>query len=346
MFASNHPRVRNKNTSDKTGVLRKKVQDNQFTDNRSEAVQLRRFQELTPNNPTSNQVTQLQSEIKYNTTAFDLEDGSSELVGQKMEASLESADALKGSGPGDGVQSGLMGKLKQTGFKRMIRGHLLNGQCGGLGIATNLYPITAKANSLHKNHVENHIKDYIKKGNDVNYTVEVVNAQHKISAPGATFKCTATHPTTGKVLLDEQVASDPKKTAKSSKFFPEGGIANKTPSLSFPNSKVKSGWGEQGKGPNNSTSISRISSVSYNGSKQEVDLNKSSGFTNGFSFFDGKIDRREYASDLIDLFEDTLTDTESQEHFGVKIDELEDHADGLDDSGLEEMISQLELMLN
>ena len=150
----------------------------QFKDNRPEAIRMKRIQDSIVKEPvlpaqlrkmgaSIEGVVQLASSIEYDTTEFDLENGEKEIVGKKMDAHLEQGDPINGSAPGDGVQSGLMKELKSVGYNRMIRGHLLNGQFGGLGVAMNLFPITAKANSMHKNHVENPIKSHIKKGKDI-----------------------------------------------------------------------------------------------------------------------------------------------------------------------------------
>ncbi|MEL0635660.1 DNA/RNA non-specific endonuclease [Marinomonas sp. TI.3.20] len=286
----------NKNRAVTNSVVQKKNNGKQgfgFVDNRSEYV------------------SQLASSISYNTTEYDLENGKKEIVGKKMDAHLEQSDAIKGSSPGDGVQAGLMGSLKTAHYNRMIRGHLLNGQFGGLGIAMNLYPITAKANSLHKNHVENPIKKHIKEGKDVDYSVEVVNAANKISSPNAEFKCVAIDANNQQTLVDEVVSSIPSKATNSALNGPgivEGGIANNSPSISFPSKNMKAGWGEVSSGfsinnTEHKNTAEKITLVKVDGKNQNIN-NLSGDLIEGRSFIKGQIDRREYASELTESYID------------------------------------------
>lgn len=111
---------------------------------------------------TTNEIVQRVTKIEYFPKLFDYVDpvngASKEVVGGGMRAELDPTDEIKGSELGSGVQSGVMSSLKKIGIKRMIRGHLMNGQMGGLGIAANLFPITAHANSKHKSYMENYVK--------------------------------------------------------------------------------------------------------------------------------------------------------------------------------------------
>ena len=80
-------------------------------------------------------VIQRATKIDYFPRTFDYIDSikgaKKEIVGHEMRARLDPTDEIKGSEPGSGVQSGIMSSLKSIGIKRMIRGHLMNGQMGG-----------------------------------------------------------------------------------------------------------------------------------------------------------------------------------------------------------------------
>jgi len=323
-----------------------------FVDNRPEAAQLQKLQEVSANSQASSPIAQLKglnapsgnsaviqlvSDIKYDTAEFDLEDGTKEVVGKKMVARLESGDQLKGSAPGDGVQGGLMETLKAVGYKRMIRGHLLNGQLGGLGIALNLFPITAKANSQHKVHVENRVKKLIKDGKDVDYTVTVTGAANKVTSPKADFDCEVKDLTKqgGDESFSEIVSSDPGKTTKSSPT--EGKVKNSQKGISFPTSGLPKGWGESGKGYNNNDHLNSVKHITT------LNQNPLKGLTNdlvgGRSYTKGTIDRKEYAFELMDEFADNFDDQASLNWFKLKIDQLEDYIDTLDASGIEKTIA-------
>lgn len=105
-------------------------------------------------------VVQLRTSVSCGTKFFKYADNESEEVGNKMEAYLDPADPQRGSAPGN-VLCNTMKALEEAGYSSMIRGHLLNDNLGGPGIACNLFPITAKANHLHLLNAENHIKQYL-----------------------------------------------------------------------------------------------------------------------------------------------------------------------------------------
>ncbi len=340
----------------------------QFKDNRPEAAIQLQLREAANNHGQkgaiaqlkawgNGPVTQLRSTIEYNTTEFDLENNSKEIVGQKMVAHLESGDPLKGSAPGSGVQAGLMNGLKDAGYRRMIRGHLLNGQFGGLGVAFNLYPITAKANSLHKNYVENHVKSYLTEGKDINYTVEVQNAQNKVSAPNAEFKCVAEDDKTKKVLIDQVISSVPSQSAQSkNSLVAEGSQNNNTISRSFPTRNLKKGLGEKGKGfvsvdKDHEKTSSRISSIKFNEDEQIVSSDEEIGKRKlldlnqfgGRSFLDGGINRVEYALELVASYEEIFEDSKLYiKGKGYDSTELTDWIDTASEEELNQIISRLE----
>jgi hypothetical protein len=87
--------------------------------------------------------------------------------GKSVEATILSKEHPKGSRPGDDAPVwenlkdlglGLGKKLRSPWY---VQGHLLNHNLGGPGLRHNLTPITQKANSDHKNNVENELKDLV-----------------------------------------------------------------------------------------------------------------------------------------------------------------------------------------
>jgi len=56
-----------------------------------------------------------------------------------------------------------------------IKGHLLNGDLGGIANEANLFPITQEANGQHKNYVEQYIKNGIAQGYVYRYEVDIQN---------------------------------------------------------------------------------------------------------------------------------------------------------------------------
>ena len=131
-------------------------------------------------------------------------------VGTRMIATLLGPDHPEGSGPS--AQADLMAKLpSRTGdeAQNFIRGHLLNDNLGGPGIARNLFPITQQANRMHEQSIENQVKRWV---NDdkywVAYTVDVDMQDHNLSNNDrnrnyvtATFSATAAVLTTSRSRL-------------------------------------------------------------------------------------------------------------------------------------------------
>ena len=98
---------------------------------------------------------------------------------------------------------------KWDGKRKFVKGHLLNDNLGGKANKNNLYPITAQANSDHKNEVENKIWDYMQTNTNsaITYTVDVTGrsvvdknmklkknsgSYNDIQTPKATFTCKTT----------------------------------------------------------------------------------------------------------------------------------------------------------
>jgi len=278
-------------------------------DNRPETIAVQQLKaQLNNVNPVTAQrfmnqpVIQRATSIHYDTTAFDLEDGSAELVGKKMTATLDPNEKVKGSAPGNNVHAKLMGGLRTSGYRRMIRGHLLNGQLGGLGIAANLYPITSQANSKHKNHMENYVKEAVSSNDkEVTYTVEVKNSNFKLSDPKADFECEA-KATDNSWSHQETIESRPDKTSTRGDNI-EGSASTGTDSKSFASKGLKAGWGQTGRGlsdssPAHANTLSK-SRFTVDGENAEVDGNL---YAQGRHYDSGEIDMHSYALELLDAY--------------------------------------------
>jgi len=98
-------------------------------------------------------------------------------VGIEMKAKGLDADHPKGTTP-NGLDT-VMGWLQTdssggSAADAYVRGHLLNHDLGGPGVAQNLFPITGQANIDHKNVVENTIKVWVnEKRWVIDYSVEI-----------------------------------------------------------------------------------------------------------------------------------------------------------------------------
>lgn len=197
--------------------------------------------EIEDNRISQQKVAQLKTEICYNSgplknTMF--------TVGKHMHASLDPNDPVHGSEPGE--QIGIIKMLKAEGYRAMVRGHLLNAELGGLGIAANLYPITSQANSLHTRYVENHVKrnivhpdiNGIETNNRLVYDVNVSEHEHR----GATFHCQL-YTEKGDVILKTDIESKPEENTKGS-----GTAISSMDPLSIKNSELGPKWGHIGRG--------------------------------------------------------------------------------------------------
>ncbi len=196
------------------------------------------------------------SSVNTTTANYTYDNGTkTETVGRSMEARLDPGSPINGSAPGDAEQTGLMGYLKNTkDFRSMKRGHLMNGQLGGPGIAANLFPITSKANTHHQLHVENYIKQAIANNVGVLYKVDVnsnYNADSSDSA-AAVFKCNSwvvdskgvmdlTQPEPFTTLT---IASQPAAGSSGD----GGAVEEVNPKMRFLTKNLPNGWGEKRKG--------------------------------------------------------------------------------------------------
>lgn len=200
----------------------------------------------------------------------------SEVAGSHAWAYLDPDDEKNGSGPSGTALQGSMADLSNLGYKSMIKGHLMNGQVGGPGVAENLFPITSQANSLHKNFVENFIKKEVTKrkgsGWGVYYSVEVTDSNRSSTSPDACFTCEAYDwdvkkgaqagaVNVGKPIVKPlDIESHPDKGSTGSGdavplLFGYDAFGRKfkykqytPPKLNFPNSKLGKDWGEIGSG--------------------------------------------------------------------------------------------------
>ncbi|UCV27909.1 eCIS core domain-containing protein [Ferribacterium limneticum] len=108
-----------------------------------------------------------------------------------------------GSPPRSGAQRTLMSKLEtdpgESSPDKYIRGHLLNEHIGGVGDATNLFPITGNANSRHLHSTESRVKRWVDvPANWVFYEVTVDGISSRLNSSdvtqnyvNATFNCRA-----------------------------------------------------------------------------------------------------------------------------------------------------------
>ncbi|HTR00566.1 MAG TPA: hypothetical protein VMH83_11270 [Candidatus Acidoferrum sp.] len=118
-----------------------------------------------------------------------------EVAGLSAWAYLDPGNPQHGSGPADSALHDSMADLSGLGYRSMIKGHLINGQLGGPGIAQNLFPITSQANTKHKNFAENVVKSEVMKrkhtGMGIYYHVEVTDSARSSASPSAAFTCEA-----------------------------------------------------------------------------------------------------------------------------------------------------------
>ncbi|TND01784.1 MAG: hypothetical protein FD123_4160 [Bacteroidetes bacterium] len=205
---------------------------------------------------------QLKSQIFYKTKPHYFDNQKQSVTaGQQTIAYLDPNDPINGSAPGTGEQKDLMTYLKdKKDFRSMKRGHLMNGQLGGPGIAQNLFPITSQANSNHKFCAENHIKKAIDDDIGVMYIVSV-NAEYDADGKmngAADFKCTATvwDPSGNVIDLDSaepfsEVSIESRPEAGTTGTGQVTGKYKAPEKISFLTRDLPKGWGEKGKGLEN-----------------------------------------------------------------------------------------------
>ena len=94
-------------------------------------------------------------------------------IGKKSTAKLDPNDPVQGTEPGSD-QDDFMKAIIPNGYKKnpFVKGHLLNHNVGGLGIAENMVPLTKNANALHEMFVEQAVKNFLFHDYEVEYTIE------------------------------------------------------------------------------------------------------------------------------------------------------------------------------
>ncbi len=119
-----------------------------------------------------------------------------ETVGTRVDVLLDPYNPRQGSEPGSDLTL-TMWKINHHCGVNWVRGHLLNHNLGGPGIASNLYPISKSANSYHCQYVENKVINKLGEieGNmenkEIYYSVKVTEAAHRVSNPKSMFTCDA-----------------------------------------------------------------------------------------------------------------------------------------------------------
>lgn len=226
-----------------------------------------------PENFNSDKPVQLKTKITHQTADFTYAEGEKDKVGVAMEATLDPHDPVIGSSTGT-PQKELYDAVDAKAKSSMVRGHLLNHDLGGYGVAENLYPITSSANSKHKFYVENPVQEELGKaqratnkikydnnqGQGIFYKVEVGNLQtdtDNLVKNKVEFVCTAVKLTdvgkesfgnTGAPLFNTTIVSDT-QGAKSI----DRGSAHKTgdvsaaPDMKVNKKVVPAGWDHGGR---------------------------------------------------------------------------------------------------
>jgi hypothetical protein len=119
-------------------------------------------------------------------------------VGMAMSVDWLNAKHPGGSPPGASEQAPLMDQLitkpKTSSEDKFIRGHLLNENLGGLGVANNMFPITANANKNHLTFAETEVKKWVEDPNNyVFYEVKVGGVKAQLNGkekdPGNFVDC-------------------------------------------------------------------------------------------------------------------------------------------------------------
>ena len=116
--------------------------------------------------PGDQPVIQRKTEIDYKVQQVGYQDSSgqmkTEIVGHVADAFIDVSDPVVGAEPDSQKQQKPMyDRLKAVyGTGPFIRGHLLNGNLGGVGEVYNLFPITSHANGEHKRTAEGQLKKY------------------------------------------------------------------------------------------------------------------------------------------------------------------------------------------
>lgn len=207
-------------------------------------------------------IIQRKTKIEHKTEKVTFGAGESNEVGVKMTAWLNPKKAMVGTSTGN-PQLALYKAVQNKTSVPMIRGHLLNHDLGGFGVAQNLYPITSSANSKHKTNVENPVGDELFKadktaGLGIYYEVNVKgvkNTAKDIAENNASFVFKAykvtgmTHTSTGTKgtkFIDTEIISNPKESNTNKKLRGQAIALNGT-TLKKTKKKVLPNWDHKGR---------------------------------------------------------------------------------------------------
>ena len=146
-----------------------------YKDNRTV---FQRRTEVTYNYKTINYSLSSPPPGRHKEKITEAQQGGSVIVGCRMHAKLDPNDKIKGTVPNDEQKKFMklfnyfFHPLNSLNKERFVKGHLLNHNLGGLGIACNLAPLTHSANNIHDVQVEEPLKKLIENGFYTEYSVE------------------------------------------------------------------------------------------------------------------------------------------------------------------------------
>ena len=132
---------------------------------------------LGMHNATKTSITGTTQKIKYyDLNTLNIEE---QEVGHTVDAHLVANDPKQGSDSDASANPDLYQSLDHfwfsgNGASTWKRGHLLNANLGGPNNPANLFPLTTAANSNHSSQVEEHVKQWIANGRNVDYKVKAV----------------------------------------------------------------------------------------------------------------------------------------------------------------------------
>lgn len=246
--------------------------DQTFLDKRTESAAQRQAFSGSNTASRTQKPVQMQTSIAHTSQDFTFNTDKTDKVGTLMEAYLDPHDPVVGSATGT-PQKALYDAVNKKTKSSMVRGHLLNHDLGGYGVAENLYPITSSANSKHKFYVENPVQKELdraqdsksktdrnnNKGEGVYYKVQVGNLQltdDNVAANPVSFICTAkkltdigknSTGTLGDTLLNTTINSDTQGAKSADRGSAVKTGTDKEPSVKVTTKIVPSGWEHGGR---------------------------------------------------------------------------------------------------
>lgn len=149
---------------------------------------------------------QMTTSMNFTTDSLNVGNAAPCPVGISMNAELDPEDPVIGSDSSkDSLQDEMMreihrldgGKISTSSGQYItyksknsyVKGHLLNHDLGGPGLAFNLFPITKQANRCHFDKVEDPIKKLLASGAEVEYDVYIKNISFTDGLPNADVEC-------------------------------------------------------------------------------------------------------------------------------------------------------------